>query len=57
MDKDYENFLGRMRSCEDVMDFDKGTIEDSSKQELEHSAKSFVDDSLIFIGNTIVFEL
>ena len=49
MYEDYENFVGRMGSFEDVIEL---TPEDN----LEHSGKNFVDDCLISMGDTILFD-
>lgn len=51
MDKDYENFVGRMGSFEDVIDLD------GPEKDLERSGKELVDELLHSMGDTIMFEL
>jgi len=50
MDKDYENFVGRMGSFEDEIDLD----ELESVPDLEHSGKIVVDELLHSMGETKV---
>ena len=52
MDKDYENFVGRMGSSEEIIELD-----DVQEKDLEHSGKELVDELLHSIGDTIMFEL
>lgn len=57
MDKDYENFVGRMGSFEDTIDLDSGEMENPLiEKSLEHSGKDFVDGKLSIIGDTIMFD-
>lgn len=50
MDKDYENFVGRMGSFEDTIDLE------TDPEELKHSGETFVTDTLKFMGDTILFD-
>ena len=57
MDKDYENFVGRMGSFEDTIDLDSGEMENPLiEKSLEHSGKDFVDGKLSIIGDAIMFD-
>ena len=57
MDKDYENFVGRMGSFEDTIDLDSGEMESPLiEKSLEHSGKDFVDGKLSIIGDAIIFD-
>ena len=57
MDKDYENFVGRMGSFEDTIDLDSGETENPLiEKSLEHSGKDFVDGKLSIIGDAIMFD-
>lgn len=57
MDKDYENFVGRMGSFEDAIDLDSGEMENPLiEKSLEHSGKDFVDGKLSIIGDAIIFD-
>lgn len=51
MDKDYENFVGRMGSSEEIIELD------DQEKDLEHSGKEYVDSLLHSMGDTIIFEL
>lgn len=51
MDKDYENFVGRMGSSEEIIELD------DQEKDLEHYGKKFVDSIMPSIGDTIMFEL
>lgn len=50
MDKDYENFVGRMGSFEDSIELE------TDPEELQHSGEMFVNDTLKSIGDTILFD-
>ena len=51
MDKDYENFVGRMGSSEEIIELD-----DVQEKDLEHSGKEYVDSLLHSMGDTILFD-
>lgn len=58
MDKDYENFVGRMGSSEEIIELDDVQEKDleHSGKDLEHSGKEYVNSLLHSMGDTIMFD-